>query len=211
VLVFVDLARGKQRLGGSALAQVFKQLGSEAPDVEEASDLKAFFAAVQALKSSDVVLAYHDRSDGGLFTTLAEMSFAGRTGLEISLDAISSNGDCIASLFNEELGAVMQVRYTDLLPFTDAFVRAGFPTRHIHVVGKVLGRDDQSMTFIHESRAIYTSTRGTLQQLWAETSYKMQARRDEPGGAKEEFDSILDDVDEGLVYDVKFPFLPEGE
>jgi phosphoribosylformylglycinamidine synthase len=211
VLVFIDLARGKQRLGGSALAQVFKQLGSEAPDVEEASDIKAFFTAVQSLKSTDVVLAYHDRSDGGLFTTLSEMAFAGRQGLEISLDAISSNGDCIASLFNEELGAVVQVRNKDLLALTDAFVKAGFPTRHIHVIGKALGREDQSITLIHESRAIYTSTRGTLQQLWAETSYKMQARRDEPLGAKEEYDAIVDEKDEGLLYDVKFPFLPLGQ
>jgi phosphoribosylformylglycinamidine synthase len=209
VLVFVDLARGKQRLGGSALAQVFQQLGAEAPDVEDAADLKAFLHAVQALKSTSTVLAYHDRSDGGLFTTLAEMSFAGRSGLEISLDAISSGSDYIAGLFNEELGAVMQVRTNDLVAFTDAFVKAGFPTRHIHVVAKVLGRQDQSITLIHQSEAIYTSTRGTLQQLWAETSYRLQAMRDEPKGAKEEFDSILDDEDDGIVYDIKAPFLPD--
>ncbi|WVF73012.1 phosphoribosylformylglycinamidine synthase [Kwoniella sp. CBS 6097] len=209
VLVFVDLARGKQRLGGSALAQVFKQLGAESPDVEEAADIRSFFAAVQTLKSTDTVLAYHDRSDGGLFTTLVEMAFAGRSGIEVSLDAISSNGDAIASLFNEELGAVMQVRPADLTAFTDAFVKSGFPTRHIHVVGRVLGRKDQSVTLIHNSEAIYTSTRGTLQQLWAETSYRMQAIRDEPTGAKEEFHSIVDDDDEGIVYEVPFRFLPD--
>ncbi|KAI9633972.1 CobB/CobQ-like glutamine amidotransferase domain-containing protein [Dioszegia hungarica] len=208
VLIFVDLARGKQRLGGSALAQVFSQLGDEAPDVEEAGDLKAFFTAVQALKSTDIVLAYHDRSDGGLFTTLAEMAFAGRAGLEVSLDAISHAGDYIASLFNEELGAVMQVRVADLPAFTDAFVKAGFPTRYTHSIGRVLGHADQSINLIHQSEAIYTSTRGTLQQLWAETSYRMQAIRDEPNCAKEEFDSILDDSDKGLTYTVKAPFLP---
>ncbi|WVR07771.1 phosphoribosylformylglycinamidine synthase [Kwoniella sp. DSM 27419] len=209
VLVFVDLARGKQRLGGSALAQVFKQLGAEAPDVEEAADLRSFFAAVQALKSSETVLAYHDRSDGGLFTTLVEMAFAGRSGIEVSLDAISSNGDAIASLFNEELGAVMQVRNVDIPSFTNAFVEAGFPTRHIHVIGRVLGRKDQSINLIHNSEAIYTSTRGTLQQLWAETSYRMQAMRDEPSGAKEEFDAILEDEDEGIVFNVPYQFLPD--
>jgi len=209
VLVFVDLARGKQRLGGSALAQVFKQLGSESPDVEDPADIKAFFAAVRTLKFTDIVSAYHDRSDGGLLTTLVEMAFAGRTGLEVSLDAISSDGDCVASLFNEELGAVMQVRFTDIPSFTDAFVRAGFPTRHIHVIGKVLGRNNQSINLIHQSEAIYTATRGALQQLWAETSYRMQAIRDEPTAAKEEHDSILDEEDDGLIFDVKFPFLPD--
>ena len=208
VLVFVDLARGKQRLGGSALAQVFKQLGAAAPDVEDAADLKAFFTAVQSLKQTDTVLAYHDRSDGGLFTTLVEMAFAGRSGLEISLDAISSGSDYIASLFNEELGAVMQVKTSDLAAFTDAFVKAGFPTPHIHVIGKVLGRKDQSVTLIHQSEAVYTSTRGALQQLWAETSYKMQSMRDDPNGAKEEFDAILNDDDEGIVFDVRANPLP---
>nr|BAJ94909.1 predicted protein [Hordeum vulgare subsp. vulgare] len=211
VLVFVDLARGKQRLGGSALAQVFKQIGSEAPDVEEASDIKAFFTAVQALKSSNTVLAYHDRSDGGLFTTLVEMAFAGRSGLDVSLDAISHENNYIASLFNEELGAVLQVRQTDILALTDAFVKAGFPTRHLHVIAKVLGREDQSITLIHNSEAIYTSTRGELQQLWAETSYRMQAMRDEPNAAKEEFDSILDNEDDGIIFDIKAPFLPAVE
>ncbi|WWD19546.1 phosphoribosylformylglycinamidine synthase [Kwoniella shandongensis] len=209
VLVFVDLARGRQRLGGSALAQVFKQLGAEAPDVEEAADVRSFFAAVQSLKSTDTVLAYHDRSDGGLFTTLVEMAFAGRSGIEVSLDAISSNGDAIASLFNEELGAVLQVKNSEITNFTDAFVKAGFPTRHIHVIGKVLGRKDQSINLIHNSESIYTSTRGQLQQLWAESSYKMQAIRDEPHGAKEEFDAILDDEDEGITFEVPFRFLPD--
>ncbi|WWC94798.1 phosphoribosylformylglycinamidine synthase [Kwoniella sp. B9012] len=211
VLVFVDLARGNQRLGGSALAQVFKQLGAEAPDVEDASDIRSFFAAVQALKSSDTVLAYHDRSDGGLFTTLVEMAFAGRSGIEVSLDAISTHGDAVASLFNEELGAVMQVRTADLTTFTDAFVKAGFPTQHIHVIGRVLGRKDQTVTLIHKSEAIYTSTRGALQQLWAETSYRMQAIRDQPEGAREEFDSILDNDDEGIQYSVPFQYLPEPQ
>lgn len=208
VLVFIDLARGKQRLGGSALAQVFKQLGAEAPDVEEAGDIKAFFNAVQVLKKSNTVLAYHDRSDGGLFTTLVEMAFAGRSGIEISLDAISHENDYIASLFNEELGAVVQVKTVDIPALTDAFVKAGFPTRHLHVVGKVLGREDQNVTLIHNSEAIYTSTRGELQQLWAETSYKLQAMRDEPNAAKEEFDAILDNEDDGIIFDVKASFLP---
>ncbi|EIW72263.1 phosphoribosylformylglycinamidine synthase [Tremella mesenterica] len=210
VLVFVDLARGKQRLGGSALAQVFKQLGSESPDVEMASDLKAFFTTCRILKESNTILAYHDRSDGGLLTTLVEMSFAGRAGLEISLDAIASGGqgDPIASLFNEELGAVFQVRTSELSLVTDSFIKSSFPTQHIHVIAKVLPKEDQSLTFIHRSEAIYTSTRGELQSLWAETSYKLQSIRDDPICAKEEYDSILNDEDPGITYRIPFDFLP---
>ena len=209
VLVFVDLAQGKRRLGGSALAQVFSELGSEAPNVEDPADLNSFFTAVQSLKRKDVVLAYHDRSDGGLFTTVAEMSFAGRCGLEISLNSITSEPDFIATMFNEELGAIMQIRESDLSAFTEAFIQAGFPTRHIHVIGMVLGRDDQSITFIHNSEAVYTSTRGSLQQLWAETSYRMQSIRDEPTAAKEEYDLILNDKEAGMAYDIPFSHLPD--
>lgn len=210
-LVFVDLARGKQRLGGSAIAQVFKQLGHEAPDVVEAGDIKAFFGAVQHLKKDhpDTVLAYHDRSDGGLFTTIAEMAFAGRCGVEISVDSIQPSEDAIAALFNEELGAVMQVRQSDMHALTDAFVKAGFPTSHLHVIGRVTGRDAQSINIVHNNDTIYTSTRGAVQQLWAETSYRMQAIRDDPIAAKEEFDRILDDDDTGLICDFKTEFLAD--
>lgn len=210
-LVFVDLARGKQRMGGSALAQVFKQLGHEAPDVEEASDLKAFFGAVQLLKSThpDTVLAYHDRSDGGLLTTVAEMAFAGRCGIEVSVDSIQPSADPVAALFNEELGAVFQVRQTDLTTFTEAFVKSQFPTSHIHVIGRVTGRDDQTISIVSGGQVIYSCARGVVQQLWAETSYRMQAIRDDPTAAKEEYDRILDDQDSGLICDFKAGYLAD--
>ena len=210
-LVFIDLARGHQRLGGSAVAQSFKQLGHEAPDVVEAGDIKAFFAAVQLLKREhpETVLAYHDRSDGGLFTTIAEMAFAGRCGVDISVDSIQPSEDAIAALFNEELGAVMQVRQSDMIALTNAFVKAGFPTSHLHVVGRVTGRDQQSINIVHKNDTIYTRTRGAVQQLWAETSYRMQAIRDDPIAAKEEFDRILDDADTGLVCDFKAGYLAD--
>ncbi|KAJ9103370.1 hypothetical protein QFC19_004469 [Naganishia cerealis] len=210
-LVFVDLARGKQRLGGSALAQTFKQLGHEAPDVENPQDIKAFYNAIRTLKTlhPELVLAYHDRSDGGLFTTVAEMAFAGRCGVEISVDSLPDSKDALAALFNEELGAVFQVREADLMHFSDSFIKAGFPTKHIHVVGRVLGRNDQSININHGGEAIYTSTRGAVQQLWAETSYRMQAIRDDPVAAKEEFDAILDDEDTGLICDYQAGFLPD--
>ncbi|ORX40694.1 putative phosphoribosylformylglycinamidine synthase [Kockovaella imperatae] len=208
ILVFVDLARGKRRLGGSAVAQVYKQLGSESPNVEDPTDLKSFFTAVQALKSNSVVLAYHDRSDGGLFTSIAEMAFAGRSGVQISLNSITSEPDFIATMFNEELGAVMQIRESDLAAFTDAFIQAGFPTRYIHSIGRVLGREDQTVNFISNGESVYTSTRGALQQLWAETSYRMQSMRDQPQAAKEEFESIVDDEQDGIIYDIPFSTLP---
>jgi phosphoribosylformylglycinamidine synthase len=110
-LLYIDLGQGKNRLGGSALAQVFNQVGNEAPDLDEPKQFKAFFEAIQALKAQDLILAYHDRVDGGLATMLAEMAFAGHCGLEINLNGL---GDTLSVLFNEELGAVIQVSQTAL-------------------------------------------------------------------------------------------------
>ncbi|KAL7418373.1 phosphoribosylformylglycinamidine synthase [Cryptotrichosporon argae] len=209
VLVFVDLAQGQQRMAGSALAQVFKQLGNAAPDVVDAAQLKAFFTATHALRQTDVVLAYHDRSDGGLFTAAVEMAFAGRTGLEINADVLGP--DTVAGLFNEELGALFQVRADRLADFSDAFVKAQFRTSDIHVVGRPLGRADQAVRVISRSEVVYASTRAKLQATWAETSYRVQRMRDEPNGAREEYEAIDDDADEGIRYDVKFGFLPDVE
>ncbi|KZP26547.1 phosphoribosylformylglycinamidin [Athelia psychrophila] len=207
VLVFFDLAGGRERMGGSALAQVFRTIGSEAPDVHAASTVKAFFVGSQQIRKTHpgVVLAYHDRSDGGLFTTLVEMCFAGRVGAQISLDSLHSATDPIATLFNEELGAVLQVRQADLETLVAAFVGAGFPSTAIHVVGTVNNdRADQAISIIHGSSAIFTSTRGELQQAWAETSYHMQTLRDNPAAAQEEFDLIADGAHTGLFYDLTF-------
>ncbi|KAI5475067.1 phosphoribosylformylglycinamidine synthase [Pseudohyphozyma bogoriensis] len=206
VLVFVDLAAGKQRLGGSALAQVFKQLGSEAPNVEDAATLKAFFVACQEIRKShpDLVLAYHDRSDGGLFTTIVEMCFAGRVGAEIMVDAFKKDDDALAALFNEELGAVFQVRESDVATFGTAFSKAGVPAAAIHVVGRVASaRSEQAISLVSGGSLLWSSTRGALQQAWAETSYKMQRLRDSPQGADEEFEDILPER-EGLSYQLTF-------
>ncbi|KAF8166356.1 PurM, N-terminal-like protein [Mycena galopus ATCC 62051] len=163
------------RLGGSALAQVFKEIGSDAPD--------AFF------QEPGLILAYHDRSDGGLFTTVAEMSFAGHV------------GHPIATLFNEELGAVVQIRETHLGLLTNHFVKAGFPASLVHVIG-------QAFTIVHGSEQLFHSTRPELQQMWAETSYKMQCLRDNAAAAKEEFDLIAQTSPTGLFYDLKFSHSP---
>ncbi|GAA5967691.1 hypothetical protein JCM11641_005737 [Rhodosporidiobolus odoratus] len=209
VLVFFDLANGKQRLGGSALAQVFKQIGSEAPDVEDPAVLKAFLEGSKKIRSEhpDLVLAYHDRSDGGLFTTVTEMCFAGRVGAEIMVDSFKKDDDAIAALFNEELGAVFQVRQSDVAALSQTFIRAGFPSTAIHAIGRVAAsREDQAVSIASSGALLWSSTRATLQQQWAETSYRMQALRDSPEGALQEFENIAREDNSGLFF--RLPFNP---
>ncbi|GAA5894630.1 hypothetical protein JCM5296_002914 [Sporobolomyces johnsonii] len=208
VLVFLDLANGKQRLGGSALAQVFKQLGSEAPDVEDPKVIKAFLEGCQKLRAEhpELVLAYHDRSDGGLLTTVFEMCFAGRVGAEIMVDAFKKDDDVVAALFNEELGAVFQVRQSDAATLTQTFVRAGFPANSIYPIGRVsTDREDQAISIAtNGGQLLWSSTRAQLQQQWAETSYKMQALRDSPAGALQEFENIAREDNTGLFCRLSF-------
>ena len=207
VLLYFDLAHGKQRLGGSALAQVFRQIGSEVPDVEDPRLLKAFFNACQAMRQSDpsLVLAYHDRSDGGLFTTVAEMAFAGRVGVEINLDALHRIDGPIEALFNEELGAVMQVQQSHISRLVEVFVAHGFDSTSIHAIGKVLSSSkEQGFTVVHGGNILFSSTRTVLQQLWAETSFQMQSLRDDPDCAAEEFSLIADETRTGLTYNLTF-------
>ncbi|TDL25951.1 phosphoribosylformylglycinamidin [Rickenella mellea] len=208
-LVFIDLALGKERLGGSALAQVFNEIGAECPDVVDPSILKSFFSACQRLRAGShcVVLAYHDRSDGGLFTTVAEMCFAGRVGATINLDAISTVTNPIATLFNEELGAVMQVRNSDLKDLISEFVKSGFPSTSIHALGSV-NQDvtNQAFSIIYNGHRLFASDRPTLQRKWAETSFRLQCLRDDPLGAQSEFDLINDNHLNGLFFNLNFSF-----
>jgi phosphoribosylformylglycinamidine synthase len=198
VLMLVDLGRGKNRLGGSALAQVYSDIGSEAPDVEDAAALKAFFETLQALKNEDRVLAYHDRSDGGLFVTLAEMMFAGHAGVTIDAHPGLSSGDeaqSLAALFSEELGAVLQVRTQDAETVRAAFERAGLAS-NVHVIGKP--NADDTLRLIAGGKAIYSRARIDLQRAWSATTYEMQKLRDNPECAQQEYDRILDARDPGL-------------
>ena len=206
VLVFFDLAAGKQRLGGSSLAQVFKQIGAESPNVEDAQVLKSFFNACQQIRLDhpDLVLAYHDRSDGGLLTTIVEMCFAGRVGAEIMVDAFKKDDDAIAALFNEELGAVFQVRESDAAQLSKSFIHAGFPAADIHLIGRVSDRSSQAISIASGGSLLWSATRGDLQKAWSETSYKMQALRDSPKGALEEFENITDESNTGLFYRLTF-------
>lgn len=205
VLLLIDLAGGKTRMGGSAVAQVFKQLGSEAPDVDAAA-LKAFWSGCQHLRKNnpEMVLAYHDRSDGGLFTTVAEMSFAGRAGVELFLDAIPGHADPLAALFNEELGAAIQIKNSDLEIVRETFAEAGLHHLSIHAIGIVKERGVESFSIIRKSEPVYVSTREELQSIWAATSCRMQSIRDDPTGAQEEFDLIRDGQYRGLHYDLTF-------
>ena len=211
ILIFIDLANGKERLGGSALAQVFKQIGSEAPDVEDPALIVSFFAACQEVRRGhpDLVLAYHDRSDGGLFTTIAEMAFAGRVGVEINLDVLESSHDPLLALFNEELGAVVQIRARDFDVFGGVFEEAGFPRRNLRVIANINGTSpNQQFTVKSGSSTIFSSTRAELQTIWGETSYKMQSLRDDPISARQEFGLIKDDSHSGLFYDLTFTSEP---
>nr|WP_298415918.1 phosphoribosylformylglycinamidine synthase [uncultured Halomonas sp.] len=194
-LILIDLGSGQHRLGGSALAQVYGQVGNVCPDLDDPEDLKAFFSVIQGLNADDKLLAYHDRSDGGLLVTLLEMAFAARGGLEIKLDWLIDDAfEAANALFAEELGAVIQVNRKDT-----EFVLAQFAAAGIDTCG-VIARpryDDQIRVTLFEQPLLETA-RSLTQRTWTETSYRLQALRDNPDCAKSEFDDLLDLRDPGL-------------
>lgn len=209
ILLLFDLAEGKNRLGGSALAQVYKQLGDAAPNVENAGYLKSFFNACSRIKRDhpDMILAYHDRSDGGLFVTLAEMCMAGRAGVCVDLDTLPSE-NVIASLFTEELGAVMQIQARDVDTVRACFSDVGFPHQFIYTLGDVIpDRRNASFTISSKGSVIFARSRVDLQRSWAETSYQLQRLRDDPASAGEEYETIVDD-NAGLFYKLTFDVKP---
>ncbi len=205
-LVLVDLGRKKNRLGASALSQVMGQVGSVPPDVDSAEDLAAFFDVVQALNASRRLLAYHDRSDGGLFVTVTEMAFAGRAGVHVSLDGVArdeSHEARLAALFSEELGAVLQVRSGDVDAVVEAFSARGLARGEaVHVVGKVT--TGERVVFEHAGTLVLDERRSELRKAWSETTYRMQALRDNPKCASEEYARATDDAEPGLVPLVTF-------
>ncbi|OEY65017.1 phosphoribosylformylglycinamidine synthase [Marinobacter sp. X15-166B] len=195
-LILIDLAAGQNRLGGSALAQVYRQAGEVAPDLDDPEDIKAFFAVIQGLNSDGKLLAYHDRSDGGLFVTLAEMAFAGHTGIDIKLDVLAEQQEQLArELFNEELGAVIQVRREDTEFVLQQCSGAGLG-EHTAVIGSVNG--DDRIRFSFNADTVIDEPRHELLRLWSETSYRIQSLRDNENCAQEEFDNLLDADDPGL-------------
>ncbi|MGA3353431.1 MAG: phosphoribosylformylglycinamidine synthase [Acidimicrobiales bacterium] len=199
VLVLLDLGLGRNRLGGSALGQVFNRLGNEPPDIEPETLAVAFSCVVQ-LKREDLILAYHDRSDGGLLTTVCEMAFAARCGLELDLGALP--GSDLEKLFNEELGVVIQVRAED----ADRVM--GLLRGALGAHAAVIGRPTKGqMISIVTAEGPYEAHRAELEGWWAETSYKMQRLRDNPECADDEYLAIYDEKDPGLAGVANFEVL----
>jgi len=193
-LILVDLAPGRARLGGSVLAQVFGEFGSEAPDVDDPALVRALFQALAELRAAGAVLAYHDRSDGGLFVTACEMAFAGHVGVTLDADAIGPGpAGTLAALFNEELGAVLQVRAADAAGALGLLRRHGLDAREI---GRVNAQDEVVVT--GGGGVLLRESRVALQRAWAETPWQLQRLRDNPACADQEYDRILDRDDPGL-------------
>ncbi|KQR87132.1 phosphoribosylformylglycinamidine synthase [Burkholderia sp. Leaf177] len=237
VLISIDLGRGKNRLGGSILAQVTQQIGDTVPDVDDAEDLKRFFNAIQSLNAADKLLAYHDRSDGGLWATVCEMAFAGRVGVSLNVDMLildpnheSDYGDAkdwakqtsgrredrtIRALFSEELGGVIQVRLAD----RDA-VLASLREHGLSACSEVIGKpnDRDVIEIYRDAKKVYDAPRSELQRAWSEVSWRIARLRDNPACADAEYDALLDAADPGIspvltfdpAQDVSAPFVGKG-
>ena len=208
VVVLFDLGQGKNRMGGSALAQVYKQVGDVAPDVDDARQLKKFFAVIQRLNGAGKLLAYHDRSDGGLLAALCEMAFASHIGLDINLDELK--GDAISALFNEELGALVQVRRGDLAEIFVQCDEIGLET--VHEVARLNTRG--TIEIKRAGNILFSENAIALQRIWSETTHQMQKLRDNPLCAQQEYDHILEASDPGLhvklTYDLNESPLPQS-
>ncbi len=191
-LLLIDLGRGRNRLGGSCLAQVYGTLGREPADLDSPDLLKTFFSTLNVLKARDRVLAYHDRSDGGVLVTLLEMAFAGHCGLDVSIPCLGS--DPLAALCAEELGAVIQVRADDLDEVRGLLRQHGLDA-WTHDIGRVVQGD--SLRIAAGDRVLEDS-RTALRRMWSETSWRMQRLRDNPECADQEFERLADERDPGL-------------
>jgi phosphoribosylformylglycinamidine synthase len=204
-ILLLDLSRGQNRLGGSALAQVYAQLGNEVPDLDDSEDLKAMFAVVQGLIKDKRLLAYHDRSDGGLLTTLSEMAFAGRCGLTIQLASLmgdeSNTQELLALLFNEELGACLQVEKKHTEEVLSQFSAAGLG-ECISVIAQV--QPEKSVDICFNENTVFSSPLINLLEIWWENSYRIQALRDNPECALQEKQLVLDEENTGLYAKLSF-------
>ncbi|HET9762055.1 MAG TPA: phosphoribosylformylglycinamidine synthase, partial [Casimicrobiaceae bacterium] len=211
LLLLIDLGNGQERLGGSALAQVYGRLGTAPPDLDDPELLKSFFAIVQSLHAAGRLLAYHDRSDGGLFATLVEMAFASRCGLAISLDELP--GEALAGLFSEELGAVVQVACDDRHDVVGAFEAGGL--RCVAIGEPASG---ERVRIVRDGVTLFDESRVELQRAWSSTSHAMQRLRDHPEAADQEYERILDAAEPGFAprlsfdpaEDIAAPFIARG-
>jgi phosphoribosylformylglycinamidine synthase len=200
-LILIDLGHGKNRMGGSALAQVYGATDNVAPDADNPEDLKAFFACIQKLNKLDKILAYHDRSDGGLFVTLVEMAFAGRCGIDIEISRLP--GDAASVLYNEELGAVIQVHASESKDIWTSLNQL-LPDC-VHIIGDVIP-DNNGIIIRQHGDVVYAELRSNLHRMWSETTYQMQKMRDNPVCAQQEYDRILDLNDAGLHVKLTFDY-----
>ena len=216
-LILIDLGRGQNRMGASILAQTHGKLGSQAPDVDDAEDLKAFFAVIQGLNADGHLLAYHDRSDGGLLVSALEMAFAGHCGLSLELDTLTSKREKVAAiLFNEELGAVIQVRQDATAEVLAQFSAAGLGEDCVAVIGQPINSAEVQISLNGE--VLFDGERSVLQRTWAETSYRIQRLRDNADCADQEFNALLEEDNPGLNaklgfdvnQDVAAPYIKTG-
>ena len=213
-LVLIDLSNGQARLGGSVLAQVYNETGDSAPDVDDPAAIRGLFDGLAELRQAGRVLAYHDRSDGGLFVALCEMAFAGHAGVTIDAGAVCAGDDrLVAALFAEELGAVIQVRDADVVAVLGALGARGLDARMVARVA-----DDDQIRVLRGADVLFSESRIALQRDWSETTWQIQALRDNPESAREEYDRLLDAGDPGIsplvtfdpAEDVAAPFIGTG-
>jgi phosphoribosylformylglycinamidine synthase len=200
VLMLVDLGRGANRLGGSSLAQVYGELGATPPDLDDPELLVSLAAALAEMRAQNLVLAYHDRSDGGVFATLVEMAFAGHCGLDIKLPPALCAGGAAGALFSEELGVVLQVRGEHAAAVQSILVRHGLGA-HSHAIGQATR---EMRVRIEAGAARFDERWEELRRAWSEVSFRMRERRDEPSCAREEYESACDTGDPGLAVALTF-------
>ncbi|CNB45949.1 phosphoribosylformylglycinamidine synthase [Yersinia frederiksenii] len=200
-LLLIDLGAGHNALGATALTQVYRQLGDKPADVRDVQQLAGFFNAMQRLVADQALLAYHDRSDGGLLVTLAEMAFAGHCGVQADIQALGD--DTLAALFNEELGAVIQVRAEQQAAVEKVLADHGL-ANCVHYLGRAVEGD--SFDIRSGAEVVYSEKRSTLRLWWAETTWQMQRLRDNPDCADQEHQAKQDERDPGL--NVKLTFDP---
>ena len=187
-LLLIDLGHGKNRLGGSCLAQVYNQVGDVSADLESAEDLLNLFNATQAMLADDLAMAYHDRADGGLLVTLLEMAFAGHCGLQVDVSTLGE--EFVGALTAEEVGIVIQVASDNIEKVEEILAKHNLSSLS-HWIGTVT--DSSSIEIRSNDKVVLKGDRKTYQAMWAETSYKMQALRDNEQCAEQEFNVIQND------------------
>jgi phosphoribosylformylglycinamidine synthase len=236
LLILIDLGAGRNRMGGSILAQVTQQVGNETPDLDDPEQLAAFMRVLRQLQRDSQLLAYHDRSDGGLFATLTEMAFAGHVGISVNLDVLAVDpvaadwGDfkiradqvgvrrnelMLKALFSEELGAVLQVRERDKTAVMDALRSAG-----LGATSQIIGRPNSKdvVEFWCDAKPVISKPRSELQKVWSETSWRIARLRDNPDCVDQEYARAIDSNDLGLSLslgfdpseDIAAPFITTG-